>query len=160
MKLLIAMVWLVGFAAFSDPLFDTNGLSLSIGGNGSVTSATSVLGLNLGVAQTGTCGLPFQVGVRQMIEYSKGIGSVFGTELFYNATLFTLFDKLDVAAGLNVGSRYGEHAVMWTVSPEAGIRWWMSPKAALLWRVEYPFDLVGFGSLRTLNYFMGFQVRI
>ena len=118
---------LVGVLRAEDkPLFNPHGLILSLGGSGSAGTSVSGFGLNLGIAQTGNCVLPFQIGVRQTITYLDesplGSQTTANTALFYNATLFTLFRHLDVAAGMNVAVNYGNTPLLWTVAPETGIR--------------------------------------
>lgn len=151
----------------SPPLFDPNSLSLIIGGNGSVITkgaSGSIFGANVSLVQTGTLGLPFQVGVRQTIEHQDFEGfddiSIFSTKVFYDVIFLKITKRLDVAAGANFGAYYGNTPLLWQVAPEFGVRWWLRPTAALVGRVEYPYDLNHGRALNIITYFFGFQVSL
>lgn len=149
------------------PLFDPDGLSLIIGGNGSVTTkgpTASIFGANASLVQTGTLGLPFQLGIRQTIEHQRAddIGgiNIFTTKLFYDVILLKFGRHVDAAVGANCGLLYGNTSPLWQAGPEVGIRWWIRPNAAIVGRIDYPFDLNRGRPMNVLNYFIGFQVSL
>lgn len=155
------------FAQDQPPLFDPDGLSLIIGGNGSVTTkgpTASIFGANASLVQTGTLGLPFQLGIRQTLEHQRladsGGINLFTTALFYDVIFLHVGRKLDFAAGANCGLLYGNTTPQWRAGPEVGIRWWIRPNAAIVGRIDYPFNLSGGRAMNVINYFIGFQVSL
>ena len=164
--ILLGLVSLTACAQETPPLFDPNGLSLIIGGNGSVAtkgSTINLFGANASLVQTGTLGLPFQLGIRQTIERQRledtDTLNIFTTKLFYDVIFFHITKRLDFAVGANAGILYGNTPLRWRAGPEIGVRWWLRPNAAIVGRVDYAFDLKE-GPLNVINYFIGFQVKL
>jgi hypothetical protein len=149
------------------PLFDPKGLSLILGGNGTATTkgpSSSIFGANVSLVQTGTLGLPFQLGIRQTFERDRVEGeadvNVFTTQLFCDVIFLRLGRSVDFAVGADIGVLYGNSPLQWQAGPEAGIRWWIKPNAAIIGRVIYPFDLGRGRSANVIDYFIGVQVKL
>jgi hypothetical protein len=148
------------------PLFDPKGLSLILGGNGTVTTkgaSSTVFGANASLVQTGTLGLPFQLGIRQTFQRERVEGSadvnLFTTQLFYDVIFLRVGPSVDAAAGATIGVLYGNTTLQWQAGPEVGIRWWIRPNAAIVGKVIYPFDLSRGRAANVIDYFIGVQVK-
>jgi hypothetical protein len=166
--LLISYAFLLAFQLVAEekPLFDPGGFSLILGGNGTVATKgqpTSVFGANVSLVQTGTLGLPFQLGIRQTYDHQRvephGI-NILSTKLFYDVILLRITKRADVAIGGNAGVTYGDTPALWSAGPEIGVRWWIRPTAAIVGRIDYPFDLNRGRAMNVLNYFIGIQVQL
>lgn len=137
--------------------------ALTLSGVGSTATSgdkSTAVGADISIGRTGHLLLPLEAGVRQKFAYSTHNDDVVaGTALYSDFTLFTLFKKVDMFVGGNVGAAYGNTPFVWTAAPEAGLRFWLKKDVALYGRAEFPFNLNSVKFNETITYVLGLQVR-
>ena len=122
--------------------------SLSLSGNGAVTTATPSKfrgGANLELGHTGDLILPLEFGVRQGVGYGntspdRSSNWNFTTSVFNDWRLVKL-GNFEVDAGVNGAVTYGNTPLAWSVAPEAVGRLWLLKNVNTFLRGEYPFKI-------------------
>ncbi len=178
----VATVLLATTAFASDlkgPQFDKNSLfgfgstnaenwTLSLAGGGFTTTSgdsQSAFGVNLQLGHADTVIVPGEVGIRQSLgwttEPNKNGGNwLLGTAVYQDWKLLS-YKSLDIYAGGNVGTLYGNREFAWTLSPEVEARLWLKKDVYTFFRTEYAFDISdsNLKSQDTFRYTLGVGFR-